>query len=216
MEEEIKTAGQPNSAESNEVPSEAIIPEAPSNEPRGIALKFNKEIREVSLDEAVTLAQKGLKFDKISPELERIKSLANKKGMSIGEFISEIEKGELSRRRSELLESAGGNEELAEHILELEKNSEGKTDCFELLKKEFPEIKSPEDLPEEVLSEVDLMGGNMLSAYLLYLHRENRLSIESRLRQEENRANALGSQQKNAPEKTDANEEFIKGIWSLT
>lgn len=216
MEEEIKTAEQPNSAESNEVPSEAIIPEAPSNEPRGIALKFNKEIREVSLDEAVTLAQKGLKFDKISPELERIKSLANKKGMSIGEFISEIEKGELSRRRSELLESAGGNEELAEHILELEKNSEGKTDCFELLKKEFPEIKSPEDLPEEVLSEVDLMGGNMLSAYLLYLHRENRLSIESRLRQEENRANALGSQQKNAPEKTDANEEFIKGIWSLT
>ncbi len=214
MEEEIKTAEQPNSAESNEVPSEAIIPEAPSNEPRGIALKFNKEIREVSLDEAVTLAQKGLKFDKISPELERIKSLANKKGMSIGEFISEIEKGELSRRRSELLESAGGNEELAEHILELEKNSEGKTDCFELLKKEFPEIKSPEDLPEEVLSEVDLMGGNMLSAYLLYLHRENRLSIESRLRQEENRANALGSQQKNAPEKTDANEEFIKGIWS--
>lgn len=212
--EEIKLGEQPNSQQINEVPPEATTPEAPTEKPQGITLKFNKEIREISLDEAVTLAQKGLKFDKISPELERIKSMAAKKGMSIGEFISEIENGELSRRRLELIESAGGNEELAEHILELEQKGEGKSDSFELLRQEFPDISSPEDLPEEVLSELDLVGGNMLSAYLLHLHRENRLSAESRIRQEENRVSALGSQQKNAPEKTDANEEFIKGIWS--
>ena len=54
----------------------------------------------------------------------------------------------------------------------------------------------------------------MLSAYLLYLHRQNQVAEESRLKQAENRAASLGSQQKNAPEQIDANEEFIKGIWS--
>lgn len=214
--EENKLKEQPNSLDSYEAPLEATTLEAHSEKPKGITLKFNKEIREIPLDEAVTLAQKGLKFDKISPELERIKALANKKGMSIGDFIGEIESSAENSRRKELLESSGGNEELTEHILNLEKSANAKGDSFEDLRREFPEIKSSEQLPEEVLEQLDLVGGNMLSAYLLYLHRQEVLARESLLRQEENRAAALGSQQKNAPEKTDANEEFIKGIWSLT
>lgn len=211
--EEIIVEEQPVSEEMEVEENRDTTPESPSQMPN-ITLKFNKEILEIPYDEAVALAQKGLKFDKISPELERIKSLAGKKGMSIGDFLSEIENNEQILRREELLKSSGGNEELTEHILNLEKQSNLKNDSFEDLKREFPQIKSSEDLPEEVLEQLDLVGGNMLSAYLLYLHKQNLLAEESKLKQAENRANSLGSQQKNAPEQIDANEEFIKGIWS--
>lgn len=211
--EEIKVEGQPVPEETKVEENRATTPESTTHLPN-VTLKFNKEILEVPYDEAVTLAQKGLKFDKISPELERIKNLAGKKGMSIGDFLSEIENSETAARREQLLESSGGNEELTEHILKLEEQSKIKNDSLESLKREFPQIKSSEDLPDEVLEQLDLVGGNMLSAYLLYLHRQNLLSEESRLRQAQNRATALGSQQKNAPENTSSNEEFIKGIWS--
>ena len=214
MEQENIMLGQPDSAEESNACDEATIPETPSDKPQGITLKFNKEIREISFDEAVALAQKGLKFDKVSPELERIKNLAAKKGLNISDFISEIERNGEAMRRAELMESSGGNEELAEHILNLEKSAVRHNDSFEVLKQEFPEIKSRDELPQEVLEELDLFGGNVLSAYLLYLHRQNNLANESRLRQEQNRTSTLGSQAKNSPEKTSANEEFIKGIWS--
>ena len=212
MEENIMQE-QPDSEEMDVEENRDTTPDESTQLPN-ITLKFNKEILEIPYDEAVTLAQKGLKFDKILPELNRIKNLAGKKGMSIGDFLSEIENNEQAARREQLLESSGGNEELTEHILNLEKQSNIKNDSFEDLKREFPQIKSSEELPAEVLEQLDLVGGNMLSAYLLYLHRQKLLGEESRLKQAENRATALGSQQKNAPENSDANEEFIKGIWS--
>ncbi len=216
MEKEIinlDTEPQGKAENSLESPT-ATTPETTPEKTPGLTLKFNKEIREIPYDEAVILAQKGLKFDKISSEFERLKNLAQKSGKSIGEYISSIEENELALRKAKLLEGCAGNEELAEHILNLENEREDKSDAFGQLKKEFPEINSVEDLPDEVKETVDLFGGNLLSAYLLYEHRQRKLGEESRLKQQENAAASVGPKQNHAPESISGVEEFIKGIWS--
>lgn len=193
----------------------ATTPETTPDKTPGLTLKFNKEIREIPYDEAVTLAQKGLKFDKISGEFERLKNLAVRNGKSIGEYISSIEENELSLRKAKLLEGCAGNEELAEHILSLEKSVGAKeNDDFSILQREFPEIKSADDLPDEVKENVELLGGNLLSAYLLYEHRQAKLSKEARLREQISRQASVGPQQSHAVESVGSLEEFIKGIWS--
>ena len=178
-----------------------------------LTLKFNKEVRQVPYDEAVTLAQKGLKFDKISGELERLRFLATKKGKNIADFITELETLEAEKRRAELIDGCGGNEQLAEHILSLE-GKKADENSFSALQKEFPEIKSMEELPDEVISALELTGGNALSAYLLYLHRQEKICQESRLKQEMSNAASVGSKQGAAPDKSGGIDEFIKGIWN--
>lgn len=194
----------------------ATTPETTPEKATGLTLKFNKETREIPYEQAVVLAQKGLKFDKIYGDFTRLKALAAKSGKSISEYITEIEENELSRRKAQLLEGCGGNEELAEHVLSLENAAEkaGDTDAFSLLQREFPEISSPEDLPDEVRETVDLLGGNLLSAYLLYNHRQQRLADAARLKSEESRNASVGSKQSHTPENSGGVEEFIKGIWS--
>lgn len=190
-------------------------PETIPEKAAGITLKFNKEIREIPYEEAVVLAQKGLKFDKISAEFDRLKQLAVKSGKSISEYITEIESRELSERRSQLLEGCAGNEELTDHILSLEKEAKNThSDALAQLKEEFPEINSTEDLPDEVRESVELLGGNLLTAYLLYNHRQRRAAEISSLKQQQSREASVGSQQRYAAENTGGIEEFIKGIWS--
>ncbi len=217
MEKEIinlDTEPQVKAENSNESPTDTT-PETTREKTPGLTLKFNKEIREIPYDEAVVLAQKGLKFNKISGEFERLKNLAAKSGKSIGEYISSIEENELAVRKAKLLEDCAGNEELAEHILSLEKTDRSKeNDGFSILQREFPEIKSADDLPDEVKETVELLGGNLLSAYLLYEHRQAKLGKEARLKQEISREASVGPQQSHAKESAGSLEEFIKGIWS--
>ena len=213
MEENVMQS-QPELAENLDSEEKATTPELPRT-PEGIILKFNKEIREISYDEAVVLAQKGLKFDKLSGDIDKLKKLAAKSGKSISEYITEIETKELSEYRERLLKDCGGNEELTEHILSLEKAAgERENDALNELKKEFPEINSLEDLPDEVRESVELFGGNLLSAYLLYNHRQQKLGELSSIRQQQSRAASVGSQQSHAAENIGSVEEFIKGIWS--
>ncbi len=211
MDENIMQS-QPELAENSGSEDRATTPE-PTKTNERITLKFNKEIREISYDEAVALAQKGLKFDKISDDLTRLRTLAQKRGKSITDYISDIEKGEAERRRAELLDVCK-NEELTEHILSLEGEASTQDASLTALNKEFPEIKSMDDLPDEVKANLALTGGNALSAYLLYLHRQQSLCEQAKLKQSESRAASVGSKGKNAAENSGGVEEFIKGIWS--
>ncbi len=190
-------------------------PTAENTEVSGIKLKFNKEIREVPISEAVNLAQKGMKYDKISPDIQKLRSLAEKNGQSISEYISELEKQQLDLHREKLIEECGGNSEIAERILKLEGNENSDTDAqFLLLQKEFPEIESMDSLPEEVLESVEIFGGNLLSAYLLYNHREQLKALKAQQKMNENANITLGSKERFAPTQLGGMQEFIKGIWN--
>ena len=131
-----------------------------------IPVKFNKEIKNLTADEAAQFAQKGMKFDAISDDYNRIRALAAKNGGSVSKFLNTIEEMQNNKRKQELLQGCAGNEELAEHIMRLEGMKTGEESGFEELKKEFPEIKIIEEIPEAVRETSIERGTDLLDEYL--------------------------------------------------
>ena len=208
----------PDTAVSEDVTeAEATTPDGIGTEKNDgkIRVKFNKEIRELSIDEASALAQKGLKYDTVSAELERLRALAVASGKNITDFITEIENQKSQAHKNALMESCSGNSELVDRIIELEggKTADEILGLDELIN-EFPEIKSAEDVPKMVLEAVEIKGGNLFDAYLRYLHQQTRQAkrhLEDRNKTEQS---SVGSQLGRGSTVSDANEEFIKGLWN--
>ena len=187
---------------------------APTKNDLKIRVKFNKEMRELSMDEATALAQKGLKYDFVSKELERLKKLASKGGKNITDFITELENQNKIAHKNKLLEDCLGNEELVERIIKLEGEEIEENLGFEELQNEFPEIESVSSLPAEVLENVEIKGGNLLDAYLRYLHKQTRQAkryMEEKIKTDQS---STGSQQGFGNTVSNTNEEFIKGLWN--
>ena len=78
--EEAKALGTTPDAESTEDVQQPIT----------IPIQFNHESRELSLEEAQSLAQKGLKFEELSPTLEKIRFLAAANGKSMQEMVDAL------------------------------------------------------------------------------------------------------------------------------
>lgn len=180
-----------------------------------IPVKFNKEIRRLTADEAAQLAQKGLKFDLISGDYERIRQIAGRSGHSVSEFLNGLEENQHKAHRQELLEKCGGNEELAEHILTLEDGMTGeKSPGFAELQEQFPEIAEPSQLPGEVLEASSAKGTALLDEYLRYRLKKQREIRNAEKTRESASAASIGSQRHCAAAGYDpANTEFIRGIW---
>ena len=63
----------------------------PERDETFIEVKFNKETKKIPLSEAVNLAQKGMKFDMLSPAFEKLKGLSKNAGLTVDGFISQLE-----------------------------------------------------------------------------------------------------------------------------
>lgn len=195
---------------------EETIPSTQSDEISEIKVpvKFNKETREIPLSEATILAQKGMKYDLLSEDIKRLRSLANKNGKNISDYLSEIEESQNTAHKNALLESCGGNAEMVEHILSLENKASCQENLgLEELLRECPEIKSSEDIPEAVLSAAKEKGGNIFDEYLRYCHKQTREAQNALLKQAEAATSSLGSQSRCADGISPVNAEFIKGLW---
>lgn len=182
----------------------------PTERDTKIPVKFNKETRLLDLSEAAALAQKGMKYDLISTDLERIKQLAASEGRSMGDYLSVLEARRNDTRLAELTEKCGGDKDFAEHILTLESNSESAFDGgFSELKAEFPEIEDISDLPEEVRQTADTRGSSLLDEYLRYLHRNARQAQNLQTAADA----AIGSQRQSGAPQNPERTEFIKALW---
>ncbi len=176
-----------------------------------VEVKYNKETKKLTLSEAATLAQKGMKLESLLPIMDKLKRLSKTAGMSVDGYISHLEGRNLELRKSELLKECGGNEEIVERILSLEENSRLREE-FEEIKAEFPQINSLDELPQEVKSAAKLKGTGLLFEHLLYEHRLRQAASEELSRQEQMDAKSLGSVSANVgANATDA--EFLKGVW---
>ena len=69
--------------------------------PQTLKLKYNGEEKEVTLDEAIALAQKGMNYDKKLQELDNLKNsrqiqlverLAKESNMTVDEYLNQVEK----------------------------------------------------------------------------------------------------------------------------
>ncbi len=219
MEEINNTCSAAPSAEINGADKElqATTPEvdSPPTQMSEIRVKFNKETRTLTPDEAVTLAQKGLKYDMVSEDLKRLKNLAGATGKNISDYITEIENQTSAAHKKALLDSCSGNSEIVEHIMELEGAQSGiATPGFDEILREFPEIKSLSDLPESVLQTVEIKGGNLFDAYLRYQHQQKRQAAEQRKIQQKAAESSVGSQKGHTGGMSEVNMEFINGLWN--
>lgn len=92
----------------DEAPGEASGEEAEKTAtPPTVRIKFNHEERELSLEEAATLAQKGLKLEseleklRTAPEYTVIERMAKASGMTREQYIAQVDQMEADRARRE-------------------------------------------------------------------------------------------------------------------
>ena len=212
---EIITCGQPEpKVETQAAATEATTPREAAQEIL-IPVKFNKETKNLTADEAANLAQKGMKFEMIADDYERIKRLAGMDGRSVCEFINALEEHRKNEKKKELTEKCGGNEKIAEHIIELENRAIGGRDSgFDELHEQFPEITDESLLPSEVLERAKTKGTSLLDEYLRYRLRAERAEKSAVRRQKNAVMASVGSQRElTSPENPEATE-FLKGLWS--
>ena len=175
-----------------------------------IPVKFNKQIKNLSADEAAVLAQKGMKFEIIQNDFSKLRAIAAKENLSVPDYIDALQNRQRQERKEDILKECGGNEDFAEHILNLEE-SQIKDDGLDELKEYFPSIKTLEDLPESVVESARLKGENLLNEYLRYRflkQRQSNLEKQSEILAETSSVGSLKN-----PVKKDAGNDFIKALW---
>lgn len=178
-----------------------------------IPVKYNKETRLLTVDEASKLAQLGLKFEAISKNFDTLKSLAKSENKSVSAFLEELQTVKTERRRNLLLEKCGGDKDLAEHILSLEGDGLTQADGFEELQEFFPNFKSRSDLPEQVTESANMNGTLLLDEYLRFCLRERHRIKEAARLQKCAEISSTGSQINRSGYVDPETAEFLKGLW---
>lgn len=178
-----------------------------------IPVKFNKEMRNITVEEASCLSQKGLKYDAISPQWEKLRLFAKQENMSTADFLSTLEKKRTEKRIEELTQQCGGNSEIAHHILSLEGATEEELRGISEFKEYFPE-KSTDSLPAEVIDRARENNSNLLDEYLRYKARQEALKKADEKQKRENLLSSVGSQKDSGLSRSPESHEFIRGLWN--
>lgn len=157
----------------------------PAEEKGFLEIKFNKELIWLDKESAATLAQKGMKYDLISADYDRLKGLSKEKGTDIDGLLAQLES---------------------------KKTKDNSQSDFEKVKAEFPEISSYDMLPEEVITAANKNNTGLLYEYLLYGHRLRQAAKRETENQAFAAASTTGSL--SADDRQDPTAaEFLKGVW---
>ena len=185
--EEAKALGTTPDAESTEDVQQPIT----------IPIQFNHESRELSLEEAQSLAQKGLKFEELSPTLEKIRFLAAANGKSMQEMVDALAESQDKQLYQSILAECDGNEALANR-----------------LQQEFPELAEFSAVPKSVL-DAAVKGKNLTDAYLRYQRAESKKVSAAKATQEQAAKASAGSQAEGAGETTNPTiDAMLAGVWA--
>lgn len=182
-----------------------------------IPVQFNHESRELSLAEAQTYAQKGMKLDAMSPMLDKLRLVAAANGRTLEETVEDLYGAFERSHREEILQRVGGNEEAAEALMEkkrsewsagseaaknaaqkAEENSrQALTDRlageFAEIKADFPEITQFSEIPKQVVNDAITNGRNLYDAYLRYQRKEGKKVENNQQAQQRAAAASTGS-----------------------
>lgn len=178
-----------------------------------IPVKYNKEIINLTPERAGELAQKGMKFEAISNEIELLRKLASNENKTVMQFLSNLELKSKNAMRDSLVQRCEGDEELKNEILRLYEQKVEADDGFDELKAEFPEIKSRDDLPQSVIENAKLCQRPLLDEYLRYRMAQERAVAENKLAEENAKLSSVGSQQNKSRGENPETAEFLKGLW---
>ena len=200
-------------------------------QPIVIPVRYNHESRELTLEEAQVLAQKGLKFDELSPTLDKIRYLAAANQKSVQEMVDALVDGQDKQLYQSILEECGGNEALAKRLYEAEKDKwsaryanvreeeakapeKDREGLTERLANEFVELKA--EFPD--VAELDMAvnkGISLTDAYLRYQHANARKASAAKAAQEAASKASPGPQAAGAGETANPTiEAMMAGVWN--
>ena len=191
-----------------------IVATIPQDNEITVPVKFNKQVKNLTLGEASLLAQKGMKFDLIRDDFETLKKLAAKSNKSVPEYLQALKQREEERKKAELLEKCSGDNDLVEKIIALEENKDLPVDTVSEIKRFFPKIQNEDALPQEVVESAKLKGTLLLDEYLRYLLAQKKRQEKSIKAQEKAADLSIGSQQSQRSALSPESQEFIKGLWN--
>ena len=206
--------------------------------PLTIPIQYNHESRELTLDEARDLAQKGLKFDELTPTLEKMRFLAAANGKSLPDLVDALVESQDKQLYQSLLDECDGNEAIARRLYEAEKaerqsryetarqaetaaqqkEREALTERlaaeFLELQKEFPDVQAFGELPPPVVETAVRKGIPLMDAYLRHQHREQRKITAARSAQAAAQKASAGAQSAGMEEAANpAIDAMMAGIW---
>ena len=207
--EEIMSTSQDNEIPENEV----ALTTVQTGEKGFIPVKYNKEIINLDITRASELAQKGMKFETLSEELELLKQLASESKKTIKQYLSDLKQQNNTSLRDSLIEKCGDDVNLANEVLRLYEKKAETDDGFLEIQKNFPEIKSRKDLPESVLENAKLCGSNLFDEFLRYRFLQEKAVKDNVLSQQKGIASSAGSQLNKTRGDNPEAAEFLKGLW---
>ena len=204
-----------------------------------LPVKFNKQIKHLSTQDAIAYAQKGMNYDRLQPVLDSLKYVAAAEGKTLVEFAEAIRKQHEDNCYSALVDRCDGNEDLAKELFEVEKGKH-KT-AFESLiaaekqaedesdeaivrrladelteaRTECPEITEYSKLPASVRREVEEKSVPILDAYLRYQNREQRKAKAAQAEQAAAAKSSVGAQSSTGKDQGSdpVISALMKGIW---
>ena len=229
-----------NSEDENEVDFKPLLEELSKK------VKYNKENVTIdSLEDLINGYQKGLNYDKKVQELENlqnskaevyIKQKAEELGMSVDEYMDEVEdyerrqQEEQNQERLEEMVENGVPEELAREVIataelrrqlqlkenelkereEASKAKEEEEKEYQDFLKNFPDV-NPEDIPKEVFEEA--VNSDLSSAYMKYKLKELETQLKVSKQNEENAASTVGGVTETGTTKENhTNDPFLEGF----
>lgn len=195
-----------------------------------MTFNYNHEKIELGREDATEWAQKGMHYFN---KLDFVASMNNTTVDSmLKEMVADIDR----QKRLSLQEKFGDDSAIVDDLMTLFHNqnkekyekakieraqtkealalsrSENLDSDFAELQKDFPELKSLEDIPQGVIAAADEMP--LMVAYLLYRHREDQKIKAAQTWAEQTAAASTGSVASNTPNTAhSADEAFMKAFW---
>lgn len=205
-----------------------------------LSVQFNHKSREMTREQAIEFAQKGLLYDKLTPIYNQLDYLAAQSNTTVSEYVKQLLKRAEDGHRQSLAEKFGDDEQIIEELMEFyrsrnadkyqkvladRKKAEQEalenaktearislTEQFKRLRKEFPEITDISQLPKEAAELAANEKMELTAAYLLHRHREDRRIAEAAKRAAEQSKSSTGSAQSNEISGDIAMDAFIRGV----
>jgi hypothetical protein len=205
-----------------------------------LRVKYNKEEREIPIDEAIPLVQKGLNYDKVQERLQQLESdprlsfveeLAQQFNMSVPEYLDAVKAQKEEQRIQELVEQ-GISQELAQEMLENRKfreqfEAEKKAKAEEAKQNQefgdffqyFRDVNGREftpgqdNIPEEVLANKEVP---LKYAFIAHENNQLRQQLQTLKQNESNKQKApVGSVTAHGSTETASEDLFMQGFNSV-
>ncbi len=218
-------------------------PDEPAGEAPFLSVQFNHENRDMTREQAVEFAQKGLMYEKISPIYHKLDYLAAQQSTNVGALVDALVSAAEDAYKQSLTEKFGDDAQLVEDLMALyhSRNQEKYnklladrektaakaaqearaqrehrlTGQFMALQKECPEIKNVSDLPKEVVRLAAEGKNDLTAAYLLHKHRQEQKIAAATAKAAAQSKQSTGSVQSAENTEAAAVDAFIRGVRTM-